>query len=136
MTPDLARETLMEALITGWEAASGPTHFISGYREPDMTRQKTAFAIFEVDLPRVEQSAMHGNAPPKRYYGEVCIDIFAPANSGLKTLFDMQEIIENCLTVRTISAITLYGMSVRKRTTAIGWMGRHLTILYQFDSIS
>ena len=135
MTPDEARAELEAAFIAAFVPAHPEAdYFIDGVSEPDFETQSKPFAFLSVGLPRHEQSGFNGDAPPKRYYGEIEIGLFVRDGQGTRPFFLMSRTVENSLTVRTITAITLRGMTPMKRTSALGWQGRLLVIPYQFDS--
>ena len=136
ITQDEARQILEGAFIAAWESAhANISYFIEGVAEPDMTKQKDPFATFDVSVPQIVQSALNGNDPPKRYYGNVAIGLFVPQGLGTQQFFLMQKTLENALSITIISGITLEDLKSRKKPSAIGWQGRNISIPYRFDSL-
>jgi len=135
MTPDQARAILEAAFIASFPAAHPEADwFLDGQpQQPDLMNQVKPFAFFELPNPRMVQSGLNGDTPPKRYHGTIEVGLFVREGSGTRPFFLMAATLENNLTLRTISGITLREMTVMSRTPAIGWQGRLVVIPYHFD---
>lgn len=136
MNGEGARQALTTAFIAGWEAAH-PTYeiFIEGVSKPDLTKQKTAFVIFKVNLPRTSQADLRSSNPLKRYTGFVELGLYVPAGQGTKKFFEMKDTIDETLAIQVISGIRMYEANALERQPAVGWQSREVLVNYSFDSI-
>ena len=136
MTGEQARLAITNKFLAGWAAAHPTVEiFAEGVKEPDLTKQKTAFVMFKVCLPRVSQGELAQN-PFRRYTGLVEIGLFVPKGKGTKPFFDMSDSIVSILAVQVISGVRMQGVTAIERQPAVGWQSREVLVNYSFDSIN